>query len=369
MMDAMPRPRPPHLHRETTRHGKTVWYVRRPGMKRVRMRAEFGTEAFAAEYQTAMAGLAPPQPGASAAHSLARLIGQYKQSLAFARLAPATRRQRELVLYNMIKTAGAQPYAKITRKTIIAGLDRRRETPFAAHTFLKTVRGLFKWAVSADYVAADPTLNIEPPPRRTDGHHVWTEEEIGRFEARWKIGTRERLALAILIYTGLRRGDAARLGRQHVKDGIIRIRTEKNGMLVTLPMLPILDEIIGASPTGDMTFVATRGGRGMTKESFGNWFRDVCTAAGVPGSAHGLRKAAATRLANNGATVAQLEAIFGWTGGKMAALYTREADRTKLARDGMGKFVEAEAGTSIPAPLQKVRAIVEKQQKKQSEFF
>ena len=73
----------------------------------------------------------------------------------------------------------------------------------------------------------------------------------------------------------------------------------------------------------------------MTKESFGNWFRDACKAAGVPGSAHGLRKAGATRAANNGATVAQLEAIFGWSGGGMASLYTRQADRTRLAKEAM----------------------------------
>jgi integrase len=48
-----------------------------------------------------------------------------------------------------------------------------------------------------------------------------------------------------------------------------------------------------------------------------------------------LRKAGATRLANNGATVAQLEAIFGWSGAKMASHYTRTADRKKLARDAM----------------------------------
>jgi len=76
----------------------------------------------------------------------------------------------------------------------------------------------------------------------------------------------------------------------------------------------------------------------MTKESFGNWFRDACKAADVPGSAHGLRKAGATRAANNGATVAQLEAIFGWSGGGMASLYTRQADRTRLAKEAMGKL-------------------------------
>ena len=50
----------------------------------------------------------------------------------------------------------------------------------------------------------------------------------------------------------------------------------------------------------------------------------VCVRAGVMGkSAHGLRKAAATRAAENGATVHQLMAIFGWTNVEQAELYTR----------------------------------------------
>jgi integrase len=93
----------------------------------------------------------------------------------------------------------------------------------------------------------------------------------------------------------------------------------------------------------------------MTKESFGNWFRDACKAAGVPGSAHGLRKAGATRAANNGATVAQLEAIFGWSGGGMASLYTRQADRTRLAKEAMESYRRGKLRTSIPSPESKVR--------------
>jgi hypothetical protein len=38
-MDDMPRPRPPYLSREVTRHGKPVWYVRRDG-KRIRLKAD-----------------------------------------------------------------------------------------------------------------------------------------------------------------------------------------------------------------------------------------------------------------------------------------------------------------------------------------
>jgi hypothetical protein len=89
------------------------------------------------------------------------------------------------------------------------------------------------------------------------------------------------------------------------------------------PPLPVLAATIAASKTGDLTFLVTERGTPFVKESFGNWFRDACRAAGCPGSAHGLRKAGATRAAENGATVHQLMALFGWKTEKMASIYIR----------------------------------------------
>src|SRR5271170_1598273 len=134
---------------------------------------------------------------------------------------------------------------------------------------------------------------------------------VARYEARWPIGCKERVWLAVLLYSGLRRGDAVKLGRQHVRDGVATIRTEKTGTTVTLPILPALDEVLRAGPVGELTFICGDGGRSLTKESFGNSFREACTAAGVEKSAHGVRKIGATRAAENGATVHELEAIFG----------------------------------------------------------
>ena len=162
--------------------------------------------------------------------------------------------------------------------------------------------------------ARDPTLGVENPPRKTgDGFIPWTEDDVAAYELRWPIGTRQRVWLDVLLYTGLRRGDAVRFGRQHVKDGVGTIKTEKSGftIAVTLPILPVLAQTLAAGPCGDLTFIAGENGKPLTKESFGNLFREACRAAGVPGSAHGVRKIAATRAANNGATVAQLEALFG----------------------------------------------------------
>jgi integrase len=116
----------------------------------------------------------------------------------------------------------------------------------------------------------------------------------------------------------------------------------------------VLQTTLDAGPCGDLSFIVGENGKPLTKESFGNLFRDACRAAGVPGSAHGVRKLAATRMANNGATEAQLMAVFGWTDSKMAAHYTRSANRKRLAAQSINMLNAS--GTSIPAPSYPVRA-------------
>lgn len=342
MITDMPRPRPPHLHRETNRHGKPVWYVRVGKGQRIRIRAEHGTKEFEGAYQAALRGEAAPVKGKFTAGTLGWLIDRYRESAAWTSLSLATRRQRENIFKHIVASAGNEQAVRIDRKTIAAGRDRRRNTPNAARHFVQTMRGLYSWAAEAELVPADPTQGVSVPRSSTDGHHTWTEEECARFEAKWPLGTRERVAFDVLLYTGLRRGDAVKLGRPHVRDGVASIRTEKTGEMVTIPILPPLAASIAAGPIGDLTFIAGKRGRPVTKESFGTWFREACNAAGVPGSAHGLRKAGATRAAENGATVAMLEALFGWRGGGMASLYTRKADRTRLAKDAAGKLMSAQ---------------------------
>lgn len=336
MIEAMPRPRPPHLHTEVTRHGKRVWYVRVGKGPRTRLTAEYGSPEFNAAYQAAIAGEpAPSAKGRSKAGSLQWLVDRYRDSSAWSGLSPATRKQRDNIFRGVLEKAGDVPFPEIDRKTIVAGRERRKATPAMARHFVETMRGLYRWALDAELVTEDPTRDVKAPKPRTEGHHTWSDEECALYEARWPVGTRERLAFDLLLYTGLRRGDAAVLGRQHIRDGVITIRTEKSQGVVTivLPLLPPLATSIAATQTGDLTLIADKAGKGLTKESFGNWFRDACVAAGVPGRAHGLRKAGATRAANAGASESQLEAIFGWRGGGMASLYTRKADRQRLAQD------------------------------------
>lgn len=348
----MPRPRPPYLNRETNRHGKTVWYFRKYPGPRIRIHGEYGTPEFTNNYEKALSGnfnLGKTQSNKQPPETLAWLIARYKESIAWANLANATKSQRTNIFKHVVQSAGTLAYASISRADIAAGRDKRSATPAAATNFIKTMRALFSFAVDAGYIQTDPTQGVKRPNYKTDGHHVWSEAEVNQFEIRWPIGTRERLAMAILLYTGLRRGDAVRLGKQHIRNGIIQIRTEKTGTEAFIPVYPPLQEILAVSPTGDLTFIAGKNGCGLTKESFGNWFRDACKAAGVPGSAHGLRKAGATRAAEQGATENELEAIFGWNGGRMAAHYTKTANRERLARNAAMKLGN-KSGTSIPSP-------------------
>ena len=339
MIEAMPRPRPPYLHLERSRAGASVWYVRKGRGVRTRIAAKFGTPEFMEEYQAALAKTSSRR-AKEPSGSLEWLIARYRESAAWLDLSTATRYQRDNIFHAVVAAIGKEPFSEITRQDIAATKDGRRETPFAAANFVKTMRGLFKWAVERELVESDPTQGVKTTTPKTDGFHAWTEEEISRYEARWPVGTRERLALALFLYTGLRRGDIARLGPQHVHNGVISIKAEKTNVDIIIPMVPELADIIAASGAGSTAYLSGVRGCPMTKESLGNWFKDACKAAGVPGSAHGLRKAGATRAANNGATGAQLNAIFGWSGEKMAALYTRKADNIRLAKDAIGKLTK-----------------------------
>jgi hypothetical protein len=191
-MDDMPRPRPPHLHRQVTRHGKTVWYVRVGKGARIRIRGAFSTPEFDAEYQAAVT-MRPRTPSRAPADSLAWLIERYRETPAWLDLALSTRQQREAILAHIIKSAGKQPYAQITRATIVAGRDRRHSTPAQARHFLETLRGLFQWAADAQLVKSNPTAGIEDPARpKGSGFPVWTEEQVEAYERRWPLGTRQR---------------------------------------------------------------------------------------------------------------------------------------------------------------------------------
>lgn len=366
MTDDVPRPRPIYLQKRWSRHGKLTWYVRVGRGKLVRLREEYDSPKFWEEYHAAIDGkpratTVPPTKSAS----LKWLIERYKDSSAWRELSPATRRQRENIFAGVLAKSGDEPFLAIKSSDIEAAKEDRRDTPAQARNFLDAMRGLFRWAKDpAKFVKVDPTEGVRNPARAYSGpgFPAWTESDIDLYEKRWAAGTRQRVWLHVLLYTGLRRGDAVRLGRQHLRQGIATIWTEKTGTEVTIPILPILADTLASGPTGDLAFICGERGEPLTKESFGNVFSAACRAAGVKKSAHGVRKIGATRAAENGATVAELEALFGWSGGQMASLYTRAADRRRLAKASASKLIRTDIEQSLLPPGEMVVAPAKKAQ-------
>lgn len=332
----MPK-RLPYTLREKTRHGKTVWYFRVQDGPRTRLPDEYGSDEFMAAYRAAFAGEKPATKTKEDPRSLNWLLNQYRESSAYRSLSTATRKQRDNIFQHVIDASGTAPYRAVSRKHIVEGRERRAKTPSQAGNFLKAMRGLFRWALESQLIDVDPTLGVKDPKTpKSGGFEAWNDEDVQKYHSRWPLGTKERVWIDVILYTGLRRGDAVLLGRQHIRDGIATIRTGKTGTEVVIPILEPLRRTLEAGPTGDMHFVVGDSGKPLTKESFGNMFRAACNEAGVKKSAHGIRKIAATRAADAGATVAELEAMFGWSGGGMASLYTKTADRRRLALRGWG---------------------------------
>jgi integrase len=234
----------------------------------------------------------------------------------------------------------------LTREHVQQIVNDKAATPFAQRNFLNTIRAMFKWAAKEGRVPDDPTLGVTREKARTTGYKTWSEDHIARFEAKHAIGTKARLAFALLLYSGQRRGDVVKLGPQNIHDGVLTIdqgKTEGGEQAhVEIPVHPKLREIIDATPTvGVKTFLVTRFGRPFTAPGFSNWFRTLCDAADCRDvSAHGLRKATARRLAEIGCSANQIAAITGHASLGEVQRYTKAADRKRMAREAMTKLVE-----------------------------
>ncbi len=299
----MPKPRPPHLVKQITQHGKIVWYVRIGHGPRIRIRGTYGTQEFVDNYKSALAelqGLILPKSktGKLVEGSFAWLLKQYFNSSNWHSLSKVTQKQKELILMKVCDSIGNIPYQAIEKKHIIAGVERRKETPAMARDFLQSLNGLFKWAIEQGLLENNPALGTKRRPlKNKERFPVWTEEDVEKYYQRWHHGTHERVWIDVLLYTGLRRDDAVRIGWKDVNDNIIHLKTEKSKFQtdVFLPIFPELAKMLEAGPIGDETFICGKCGKKIPKNRFGFTFYNVCTKAGIKKSAHGLRKLAAKR--------------------------------------------------------------------------
>jgi integrase len=326
-----------YVHEYRDRHGKVRRYFRRPRCKKTTLPGQPGSAEFMAAYQAALAGAQkiPVAEKRTAPGTIAAGLVGFYASGAFTSLAPETKRTMRNVLERFKTKHGTKRVATLEARHLEEMVGAMGDRPAAARNFLRSLRAFMRYCVSVRLRDTNPAVGIKGFKMNKEGYKPWDDEQIALYRRRHKLGTKARVALELLLNVGSRRSDAIRLGHQHVKAGEFKFRTQKTGALVEgVPLLPELAEAIDAMPKRTMTFLETDYGKPYAPAGFGNWFRDRCKEAGLPAgySAHGLRKASAIRLAEQGATAHQLMAWFGWTTMREAERYTKAANNRKLAR-------------------------------------
>jgi site-specific recombinase XerD len=296
-----------------------------------------------AAYEAALGGQAAPiEVGASRTRpgTIAALTVAYFNSHEFQTLADSTKATYRNIIERIRAEHGDKRIALVQREHIVAMLNKRASTPAAANNWLRMVRMLMRLAITERLRPDDPTLTVKAVRTTSEGHEPWPDEEIERYRENHKLGTRARLAMEVLYATTMRRSDLVRVGRQNVRDGILSFKQRKTKVLVEIPLLAEARAAIDAVPHDHLTFLVTTFGKPFTANGFGNWFHDRCREAGIKKglSAHGLRGAGATRLANEGCTDHQIMAWGGWTTLKEVQRYTRKANRRRLAQSAAEKL-------------------------------
>ena len=343
---------PKFINAFVDRHGHPRYYFRRPGFRRASLPGVPWSPEFMAAYEAALAGAAVPigatkvLPGSM--HAVA--VSYYASTEFSLKLAPASRQQRRNIIEKFLRETdangqrnGDKRAALLKREHIIRFMTARASRPESANALRKALRALMQHAIAMRVRTDDPTFGIKPfaAPSKT-GFHTWTEVEIAQFEARHPVGSKPRLALALGLYTGQAKVDVIRMGPQHIRDEVlswVRSKTSRTTAIeLFIPVAPELRSIITATPSGHLTFLVTSHGQPFTAGRFGHWFRAQCDEAGLAHCTfHGLRKAAARRLAEAGCTPHEIAAITGHATLKEIERYTKAASRKRLAAAAMDK--------------------------------
>jgi integrase len=347
-----------------SKQGDGRYFVRRFG-RRIRLREPYGSIEFHAEYSDAIAALnqaslQPPEKSGARHGSFEWLARKYMASAEFMQLPPDSQRTRQLIIESCLaepwKPDDSRSFAIVLAKQLTAGhiivlRDRKGpDAPGAANNRLKYLSSMFTWAVQRNLMHFNPCRDVKKLKRKSEaGFHAWTLDEYRQFEARHPRGTKAYLALALLFFCGIRRGDLVSLGPSNIRGNTIAFvpnkTRHKSSEQIYIPFPKELSAIIEESPVGKTAFVETEYGQPFSPAGFGGWFRERCDEAGLPQcSAHGVRKLAATVQADGGATDRQLMAFFGWSTASMASVYVRSANQRRLAAEA-GKMLD------LPQPI------------------
>jgi integrase len=326
------------------RHGKVRYYFRRPGSRSLTLPGLPGSTEFMSAYQTALATVAPPP--ASPKHvirgSLAEIAAGYCRSAAFVNLSESSQKVYRVVLKPILEAHGhrlVRELPKTAARHVIEEIGAKR--PGMANLTHAVLSKIMDYAIATGVRTDNPFSGLER--YRLGTHHTWTDAEITQFERRWPLGTRERLAFALLLFTGQRGGDVVKMVRSDIVDGRIRVSQDKVRKGTTnelmIPIHPALARALQAGPVVGMQHLITDA-RGRPFRGLTALIERAVKLAGLPAHcvAHGLRKAALRRLAEHGSTTKEIAAMSGHRSLSEIERYTARADQARLARSAVEKL-------------------------------
>jgi integrase len=326
------------------RHGKLRRYFRRPGARAIPLPGLPGSIEFMAAYQAALAIVSPPPPSPRhvIAGSLAAVAAGYFRSADFANLSPSSQYSYRLALKPILAAHGHRLVRELPKEAarhIIEEIGATR--PGMANLTRAVLSKIIVYAIETNIRSDNPFAGLKP--YRLGTHHTWTDAEIAQFEHRWPLGTRERLAFALLLYTGQRGGDVVKMLRSDIVNGRIRVSQDKarkgttNELLI--PIHPALARALHAGPIVGMTHIIADA-KGRPLRSLTDLIEAAVKRAGLPARcvAHGLRKAALRRLAEHGSTTKEIAAVSGHRSLSEIERYTARADQAGLARAAIAKL-------------------------------
>ena len=332
------------------------WNVDRHGKRRVRFRWRgFSTyltgtpwsEHFMRQYAAALDGVKAQGTNVGAGRTIPgsfdALCVSYYRAPEFRGLKASTQKVRRNIIERFRAEHGRKPINRLGRAHIKDIIGAKADTPEAANNLLKVLRLLLACALDQGMIETNPAVGLRGYKSRGEGYHTWTETEVAQFQATHPVGTTARLAFVLALYTAQRVSDVVRMGWQHVKGDRIAVRQQKTNKPLLIKMHPELVRVLASVPKGNLTFLVTERGAPFTPAGLSNWFGKRCREAGLRQcSAHGLRKLAATRLANAGASTDHIKARTGHETSKEVERYTRAADQARLDEQALELQLRAE---------------------------
>jgi integrase len=328
----------PYLKVYKDRHGIERAYFRRKGQPETLLKGKVGSVEFSTAYEKAFAYSHETENMAKIpTGSVKDVIERYKRTPDFMQLAPETTRTYRNLLRRIEEGYGKELFRAFTPQVIRQIIAGFHDKPDVGNRILSMFTILSRCALEAGLISSMPTRDVRKLKTQTKGFYTWQETDIDVFEAAHSEDTRARLALHLLLYTAQRRSDIVEMGFKDIRDGMIYVQQSKTKNRLSIPIHPTLQAAIDKTAPASETFLTTKYGGKFEPASFTNWFRKCCKEAGLSDecSPHGLRKAAARRLAEAGCTVHQIMSITGHKTMSEVLTYTQAANQIGLAKEAV----------------------------------